>query len=504
MKIKDVRNRGKSIIFIICTIYIFISLSKANAEDFIIGNGWARKDNGRDAIIKAKKMALQDLANQIQCNVKSSTLNIISETSNTIAEYTKSKVQVISNIKLEGVRFEVSENSRTIIVKAKLRKDKAIKIYQEKILHLEDRLLYLFHKINKLIAMERKNEALKELYKATLLFDKIEQNIIVYISLGGLRINELKNKIPRSDLDNYLLSLTKENITSIDDAVRSLVYMLIENVVDKEKIFVFPMYYKNTSFGSQFSAYFKQKMDNAFQIFPKIKVLDKAYPEANFSKVYGNYWIKKDTIEILCTLYDSTGYSLGSAKINFPKKFITDLDIKIQPENCNIAQKEDNLFEKQNTAYGILNFQFWTNHGDENLSLVEGDTVNFFLRVNEPCYINVIYHLANGLRTPIYENYYIGMDQLNQTIKLPYKAICTPPFGIERIQVFASTQKFPPLKLKQRKIENVSYMVLAEDLNSFISQMRGLILSKPKYKKSAERNITVSTYKKINYLTENK
>lgn len=499
-----IMSKIKTMLFLLYVSSMLVLASEAMAEEFIIGKGCVINNNKQHDIIRAKELALQDLANQIQCNIKSSMLNIISETSNSSTNYAESKVRVISNIELEGVRFEVEENSKIISVKAILKRDEAVRIYFEKIIELESQLSISFNRIKNLIAVAEKNRALRELYKATILFDKIEQNIIIYISLGGKNTTELKNKISRKELDNYLLNLTKKEINSVDDAARSLVYMLTENIVSTKKIFVYPMYYKNTLFGSQFSAYFRHKMINAFLIFPQIKIMDKSYQEGNFSKVYGNYWIKQDTIEILSTLYDSTGYSLGSAKVSFPKKLVDGIDIKVKPENCYIAQKEDILFRKQNTAYGNLNFQFWTNFGNENLSIFEGDTVEFFLRVNEPCYINVIYHLANGLRTPIYENYYIGMDQLNQTIKLPYQAVCTPPFGIERIQIFASTEKFPPLNLRQKEIDNVRYMVLAEDLDDFISQMRGLILSNPNHKKAAERNITVSTYKKIKYLTENK
>ena len=483
-------------------LFFLMSFVSAYATDDggeqIIGTSCIQLNNRTEDIVTAKNMALSDLAAQIQCNVNSEFLHYVTETSNSSFEYTKSKLSVLSNLKLEGIRFKVSVGKKVVTARAILNKKEAKQIYFEKTKNLKERLFSSFKRINDLIYSNEKSKAFQEIHSASRLFDQIEQNIIVYISLGGEEISSLRNEISRAELDDKLRLLRNKDIHTIEDAAISLSFILSEEFTQNEKIIIFPFNYENTQFGSQFSGYFQKKMIDAFFLSQKISIVkESAGKMFNGSRLYGNYWVKGDTIEIITTLYDSLGISSGSAQISFPKNIVSGQNINMAPQNINFALKEDMLFSKQSSAYGNMNFYFWTNHGNENPYFSEGDSVKFFIQVDEPCYISIIYHLANGIRSPLYENFYVGMAQVNQVLELPYEAVCYPPFGIEKIQAFASSEKMPAINLTQTTIEGITYKVLAEDLDTFLSRTRGLILNSSKYRKRAERIITVTTTKKF-------
>jgi len=122
--------------------------------------------------------------------------------------------------------------------------------------------------------------------------------------------------------------------------------------------------------------------------------------------------------------------------------------------------------------------------------------MKLYVRVNTPTYLRFIYHLANGKRTPLYENYFIDKTKVNKTVELPDEFVCSSPFGVERLQIFASTKSFPELFTKSIEIEGVQYQILAEDLPDFLNQTRGFLKNKNQKVKSAERVITVTTVNK--------
>jgi len=156
---------------------------------------------------------------------------------------------------------------------------------------------------------------------------------------------------------------------------------------------------------------------------------------------------------------------------------------------------EDKYFAKNEVVYGDLNVEFWTNKGHKNLIFKDEENMKLFVRVNTPSYIRFIYHLANGMRTPLIENYFIDQSKVNKTVELPEEFVCAPPFGVEKLQVFASTENLPPFNTKQLMIEGVQYEVLAEDLPEFLSNTRGMLKKKGEVK-NAERVLTITTVRK--------
>jgi hypothetical protein len=124
---------------------------------------------------------------------------------------------------------------------------------------------------------------------------------------------------------------------------------------------------------------------------------------------------------------------------------------------------------------GGLSVELWTNKGNENLLFTENERMNIFVRVNMPCYLRFIYHLANGQRALLQNDYFIDESKVNFVVTMPDTFYCTPPFGAEVLQIIARTEKFDTIETETID----GYQILKEDLRKFIGTTRGFKKIKP-------------------------
>lgn len=492
----------------IILIIIFMALILSNnlfsqaksypAAFYLVGEGYAENTgNPEDATI-AKERAMSDLANQIQASVKSEFITELTEASNSVTEYAKSKVNVISDMKIEGVQWETYDQGDHIMAQAVLRKDQVAELYYERTVELRSQIDAKMNRINSLIGTGDNERALRDLFEASKLFNQLEQNILIYMILGGREQNQLKPSYSRSKLDDHIYKLTETNINSFDDAINALCFQISKQINPGQLITVFPFDFQDTAFGSELSDYIRQQINFNLNKFIQFQT-GKIEPGSNKREgltVAGNYWLRDSVMEIILLIYDETGNAIGSARTEFPVSFADKIGVAYKPQNFVDAMDEDKLFSKSEVVYGDLNVEFWTNKGDQNLIFHGGEEMHLFVRVNTPAYLRFIYHLSNGMRTPLYTSYYIDQNKVNKVVELPDAFECAPPFGVEKLQMFASTEELPDLNLKTIEIEGESYDVLAEDLGEFLAKTRGFVKKKTGNVKKAERVITITTVAK--------
>ena len=467
------------------------------AAFYLVGEGFAEKTGNPEDGTIAKERAMSDLANQIQASVKSEFVSELTEVSNSIAEYARSKVNVISNMKIEGVQWETLDQGDHIMAQAVLRKDQAADLYYERTKELQSQIEAKMNRITNLMGTGDNERALKDLFEVSKLFNQLEQNVLIYMILGGREQQQLKPKFSRSDLDDKIYKLTETDLNSFDDAINGLCFQISKQVQPNQIITVFPFDFQDTSFGSELSDYIRQQINFNLNKFIKFQQ-GKIEPGSNKREgltIAGNYWLRGSVMEVILLIYDESGSAIGSARVEFPISFADKLGVAYKPQNFVDAMDEDKLFSKTEVVYGDLNVEFWTNKGDQNLIFRGGEEMHLFVRLNTPAYLRFIYHLANGMRTPLYTSYYIDQSKVNKVVELPDVFECAPPFGVEKLQMFASTEELPDLNLKSIEIEGESYDVLAEDLGDFLAKTRGFVKKKTGTAKKAERVITITTVK---------
>jgi hypothetical protein len=477
---------------------LFAQAKNYPAAFYLVGEGYAENTGNPDNATIAKERAMSDLANQIQASVKSEFITELTEASNSVTEYAKSKVNVISNMKIEGVQWETYDQGDNIMAQAVLRKDQTADLYYERTKELQSQIEEKMNRIINLIGTGDNEKALKDLFEVSKLFNQLEQNILIYMILGGREQNQLKPAFSRSDLDDKIYKLTEEDFNSFDDAINGLCFQISKQVNPGQIITVFPFDFQDTAFGSELSDYIRQQINFNLSKFIQFQQ-GKIEPGTNKREgltIAGNYWLRGSVMEIILLIYDESGCAIGSARVEFPISFADKIGVAYKPQNFVDAMDEDKLFSKSEVVYGDLNVEFWTNKGDQNLIFHGGEEMHLFVRVNTPAYLRFIYHLANGMRTPLYTSYYIDQSKVNKVVELPDAFECAPPFGVEKLQMFASTEELPDLNLKTIEIEGESYDVLAEDLGEFLAKTRGFVKKKTGNAKKAERVITITTVEK--------
>ena len=122
-----------------------------------------------------------------------------------------------------------------------------------------------------------------------------------------------------------------------------------------------------------------------------------------------------------------------------------------------------------------MSLEVWTNKGIDDLIFTKGEKMNVYVRVNLPCYVRFLYHLADGKRTMLLDNYYIDESKVNMVVQIPAEFECDEPYGAEFLQAFARTDRFEP----KETVESDGYKFLKEDLEKFLSSTRGMKRVKP-------------------------
>ncbi|MEJ2542551.1 MAG: DUF4384 domain-containing protein [Calditrichaceae bacterium] len=485
------------IIIILITLISLIVAQGKNypAALYLVGEGYAENTGNPEDGTIAKERAMSDLANQIQASVKSEFVSELTEASNSITEYAESKVNVISDMKIEGVRWETYDQGDFVMAQAILSKEEVADLYYERTKELQNQINAKMNRVTSLIGTGDNDRALQDLFEASKLFNQLEQNILVYMILGGRDQKDLKPTFSRSHLDDTIYKLTETQINSFDDAINSLCFQISKQIQPGQKITVFPFDFQDTAFGSELSDYIRQQINFNLNKFIKFKEgnVEPGAEKREGLTITGNYWLRASLMEIILLIYDESGSTIGSAKVEFPISYADKIGVEYKPQNFIEASAEDKLFSKSEVVYGDLNVEFWTNKGDQNLIFHGGEEMHLYVRLNTPAYLRFIYHLANGMRTPLYTSYYIDQSKVNKVVELPDVFECAPPFGVEKLQMFASTEELPDLHLKTIEIEGESYDVLAEDLGVFLAKTRGFVKKKSTNVKKAERVLTITT-----------
>ena len=92
------------------------------------------------------------------------------------------------------------------------------------------------------------------------------------------------------------------------------------------------------------------------------------------------------------------------------------------------------------------------------------------MKANRPCFVRLIYYLADGQKTLLSDNYEVKADQVGKVFQYPDLFVCDAPFGAETIQVLSQTEPFKPLNTR---LEN-GYKMIVDDVKGIIANTRGM------------------------------
>ena len=146
-----------------------------------------------------------------------------------------------------------------------------------------------------------------------------------------------------------------------------------------------------------------------------------------------------------------------------------------------------------------LELEIWTDRGKDALLYSQGEIMEFYLRTNEPCYVQLIYSLADGRKTVLVDNLKINLESVNQSLSvndlLGLDFVCSSPFGTEGMIALSCNQPFDKLETFE---ENGYLFIVNGKLNHLRDTVQGTKGSKQRKQndqalKQAEAKLMITT-----------
>jgi len=208
----------------------------------------------------------------------------------------------------------------------------------------------------------------------------------------------------------------------------------------------------------------------------------------------GTYWEQDEQIKVLANLRNvNTGKPLAGAEAVFDKELLKSPPLDFKPQNFEKALLEQKAFAEGEFVSGQLQVEVWTNKGNENLLFSEGETMKVSVRINREAHVRLLYILADGRRTLLYDDYYLDQSKVNRVVEVPDEFICAPPFGVELLICLASTVPFE----KVETVEEDGYLFIKEVSPEAVArEIRGFKKINNKESFQAEAKIVITTMAK--------
>ena len=238
-----------------------------------------------------------------------------------------------------------------------------------------------------------------------------------------------------------------------------------------------PLVYEQSQMASPFSQQFKPMLEH--ELINNARWSTVAPEDAHFAEgtsnalysVRGVYESLGDRLTISLYVKDIFAQEIiGMATATIPRQVIEDAQLSYVPQQFEVRQGEQQLFEANDLPSRGIALDTWTNKGREALTFTEGETMEIFYRVNIPCYVRFTYHLADGRRVHFFDRQ-ITEAEVDQVLRVPYDFVCDctdAPCGVETLQMNARETPLPELITQEQD----GYAFITENLESIIRKNR--------------------------------
>ncbi len=459
---------------------------KAQYPDALYLTGYASEQNklvGESELLsKLEGFAKSRLSESILVSISSLVDIHMTETNKQVEEYVRKNCISNSNIVLTGSKTEqyYDKKTKTAYVLVYAKKEEVSALYKKIIV---DKAAVITQKIEMAQQLESKGDkagALKMYYQTQGLFREAEEAQTIYLALqqklndDAAAINRLSDL--KSTVEKGIFGISNSKNLSIEDACYLMAqsYQMQTGSITTDVRLV-PFSYQDTKMSSPFSQVLLRKFEQSLisEAHYAITLTGKYEQGINQSVEYfisGTYWEEGEFIKIMSVMRDKNNRAIASSEITIAKQLLDSLNIQVKPENFEEAYSRMKVFKQDEVIHGDLLVEVWTNQGDENLIFSEGDSLRLYVRVNKECYLRFIYHLADGNIVMLLDNYFVNSDKVNMVYELPHDFVCAEPFGVEVLQLNASTEKFAPLAIE--KVDG--YQFITEPLGEVIHKTRGI------------------------------
>ena len=353
-----------------------------------------------------------------------------------------------------------------------IERKKLAKLYQAEKKHLTSQILQLIT-----LAENQDNPkytSVQYYYQTWPLLDKLAEVQTILLSVSGTRIfSDLASQdladqpliLNKSQINRRIQQLSLHSIDNLDDVAGAIQFQLYQQFdLQHQQLLVQPFFYQDTRLSSRFARYFKQllegKLENSIQPHREFQAKSVNYEkdmavsaDADYI-ITGSYWEKEDNVQILAFCRSvQTGEIRASVNVDF-KRGMLKSSLNLKPDNFEKIMSQQLAFEQEVIDSGQLKLEVWTDRGKNALLYSQGELMKVYLRTNRPCYVRLLYILANGQKTLLVDNLQINLESINRPLLvndlLEIDFECTSPFGAEMIIGVARNYPFDTIETTER------------------------------------------------------
>lgn len=342
-----------------------------------------------------------------------------------------------------------------------------------------------------------KNPDINILYETTTLLSQIEQDILAVTTVFGSKNKEVKSITDQyikltSEIQTIQNELFQVSFNNISDFSIFLSNSIIQQAGSIDEIIQLSYFeFEDSKTGSPFSKKLLDNLKNSlikeYSIITTQNFIDEASKPELIIK--GIYWEENDRIKVVINLNDLNGNTLASSIAYLEKEWFESTNTEYVPENLLANLERNKIMASSDFINSDLILEVWTNKGAENLIFTEGDRMKIYLRANKECYIRIVYHLSDGTKVLLMDNYFLNSNLLNKVFEIPYEFECSPPFGVEVLQVNAQSQTFQILDTEI--IDD--YEFINNSLDELINKNRAMIKIKSETSFHSEKQLIITT-----------
>ncbi|MFA9392841.1 MAG: hypothetical protein ACERKD_23740 [Prolixibacteraceae bacterium] len=439
-----------------------------------------------------KNDAYGSLSQSILVSVQSNSISKASEINGTVEKEFVQNVLAKSMVELVGVEQDtwIDEKKMIAYMFCYLEKEKLLKHYsnrfQEGLTQVQQALdlgLEFKHK-------GKNTEAIKSFQLAMTGLQDAGNIIAVIRSLNS-----------QFDIDKFyqLQQLVRQQLAEIklsesinaQEAAGLLVYLLSIQL-EQANVVLYPFTFENTTIHSSFSLRFKELLTAAMLQNKHFKPVEASSSGQQNLILRGSVWEEATKLKISCSiLAQDENQVLAAAEAFIPIDWLKSNGYEWKPANLEDVLKEMVSMEDLQKSSNDIRVEIFTNKGNYNLLFVENETMDLFVKVNHECYLRIIYSFADGTKTLLLNNHFIDPSLVNRIYRIGESFECAEPFGVERLDVFASTVEFPPLKVNNMN----GYQLIDESTEEILKRTRGFKVKQSEILKG-ESSIVITTMKK--------
>ncbi|HIO73533.1 MAG TPA: DUF4384 domain-containing protein, partial [Flavobacteriales bacterium] len=315
---------------------------------------------------------------------------------------------------------------------------------------------------------DQKDQAIKYYLQSLPILDALKEveTILSVAAQASSIVNafdELEGELPlvsRTEIMNKTQQLALEDIASINDIAHSIAFQFNQQIpLSERSTMVVPYTYQDTKMTSQFSRYLQRDLEVAlenvvsqtrrFRAKSTQVMRDIAVASGANCLLSGSYWETEGEVRVLAVLRDvQTGKSLASARVEFSPQILP-TNIELKPQNFEAAMVQQQAFAEGEIIDSQLQVEVWTSKGNENVLFNDGEEMQIYLRVNRQAYVRLLYILADGSKTLLFDGLYIDQSKVNHVVEVPEVFECANPFGAEMLVAVARTLPFDLLETEE-------------------------------------------------------